>query len=105
MREEQVPRELRDRIVREAGGEPHPGQGGGLLLEEAGDDAQCGMLHNWPHLYANALVDLSDLSDWKTKDQGAYYPHCDVATKVGKQRLALPYGTGGILTSYRKSWA
>jgi len=62
------------------------------------------MLHNWPHLYANALVDLSDLSDWKTKDQGAYYPHCDVATKVGKQRLALPYGTGGILTSYRKSW-
>ena len=62
------------------------------------------MLHNWPHLYANALVDLSDLSDWKTKDQGAYYPHCDVATKVGKQRLALPYGTGGNLTAYRKSW-
>jgi multiple sugar transport system substrate-binding protein len=62
------------------------------------------MLHNWPHLYANALVDLSDLSDWKTKDQGGYYPHCDVATKVGKQRLALPYGTGGNLTAYRKSW-
>ena len=62
------------------------------------------MLHNWPHLYASALVDLSDLSDWKTKDQGGYYPHCDVATKVGKQRLALPYGTGGNLTAYRKSW-
>src|SRR5258708_37068948 len=36
------------------------------------------MLHNWPHLYANALVDVTDLSDWKMKDQGGYYSHCDV---------------------------
>src|ERR1700687_2630254 len=62
------------------------------------------MLHNWPHLYANALVDVSDLSDWKTKDQGGYYSHCEVATKVGSQRLALPYGTGGILTASRQAW-
>ncbi len=39
------------------------------------------MLHNWPHLYANALVDVTDLSDWKTKDQGGYYSHCDVAAR------------------------
>src|SRR5260370_10200944 len=60
-------------------------------------------LHNWPHLYASALVDLSDLSDWKTKDQGGYYPHCDVATKVGKQRLPLPYGPRANPTAYRKA--
>ncbi|MFY9585156.1 MAG: extracellular solute-binding protein, partial [Candidatus Acidiferrales bacterium] len=23
------------------------------------------LLHNWPHLYQNALVDLSDLCEWK----------------------------------------
>ena len=62
------------------------------------------MLHNWPHLYANALVDVSDLSVWKTKEQGGYYPHCEAAAKVGKRWLGLPYGTGGILTAYRKSW-
>ena len=62
------------------------------------------MLHNWPHLYANALVDVSDLSAWKTKEQGGYYPHCEAAAKVGKHWLGLPYGTGGILTAYRKSW-
>src|SRR5262249_53576570 len=26
------------------------------------------MLHNWPHLYANALADVSDLAEWKGKD-------------------------------------
>src|SRR5512147_1526343 len=62
------------------------------------------MLHNWPHLYANALVDVSDLSAWKTKEQGGYYPHCEAAAKVGKRWLGLPYGTGGILTAYLKSW-
>ncbi len=31
------------------------------------------MLHNWPHLYASALTDVSDLADWQGKEQGAYY--------------------------------
>src|SRR5712691_8391304 len=31
------------------------------------------MLHNWPHLYANGLVDVSDLVAWQVKEQGALY--------------------------------
>src|SRR5678816_4956860 len=31
------------------------------------------MLHNWPHLYANGLVDVSDLVEWQVKEQGALY--------------------------------
>jgi multiple sugar transport system substrate-binding protein len=62
------------------------------------------MLHNWPHLYANALADMSDLAEWKAKDQGGYYPHSEAAAKLGKRWLALPYGTGGIIIAYRKSW-
>src|SRR5438034_4809825 len=27
------------------------------------------MLHNWPHLYANALADVSELCEWKARDQ------------------------------------
>ncbi len=62
------------------------------------------MLHNWPQLYANAVVDLSDLCEWKARDQGGYYPHSEAAVHVGNRWLGLPYGTGGILIAYRKSW-
>jgi multiple sugar transport system substrate-binding protein len=62
------------------------------------------MLHNWPHLYANALADVSDLADAKAKEQGAYYPHSEAAARAGQRWLALPYGTGGILIAYRRSW-
>ena len=32
------------------------------------------MLHNWPHLYAGGLADVSDLAEWKAADQGALLP-------------------------------
>src|SRR5215831_6089874 len=62
------------------------------------------MLHNWPHLYASALGDVSDLCEWKAKDQGGYYAHSEAAAKSGKRWLALPYTTGGSLIAYRRSW-
>jgi multiple sugar transport system substrate-binding protein len=62
------------------------------------------MLHNWPHLYAGGLADVSDLCDWKAADQGGYYPHAGAAAKVGGRWLGLPYFTGAPLISYRKSW-
>jgi multiple sugar transport system substrate-binding protein len=62
------------------------------------------MLHNWPHLYAGGLADVSDLCEWKAADQGGYYPHSEAAARLGKQWLALPYATGAPLIAYRKSW-
>ena len=62
------------------------------------------MMHNWPHLYASALADVSDLCEWKAKDQGGYYAVSEAAARAGTRWLALPYGTGGILIAYRKSW-
>ena len=62
------------------------------------------MLHNWPHLYAGGLADVSDLCDWKASDQGGYYPHSGAAAKVGSRWLGLPYFTGAPLIAYRKSW-
>ena len=52
------------------------------------------MLHNWPHLYAGGLADVSDLCEWKATDQGGYYPHSEAAAKLGKRWLALPYRRG-----------
>ncbi|MBI4246358.1 MAG: extracellular solute-binding protein, partial [Candidatus Rokubacteria bacterium] len=62
------------------------------------------MLHNWPHLYQNALVDVSDLAEWKGKDQGGYYGQSEAAARDGKRWLALPYGIVGLQMAYRKSW-
>jgi len=29
-------------------------------------------LHNWPHLYQNGAVDMTDLAEWQAKDQGGF---------------------------------
>jgi hypothetical protein len=62
------------------------------------------MLHNWPHLYANGLVDVSDLVAWQVKEQGALYPLSEANVKVGGKFLALPHGIVPGLIAYRKSW-
>jgi multiple sugar transport system substrate-binding protein len=62
------------------------------------------MLHNWPHLYSSVLADVSDLAEWKGKDQGPYYEQAEQAAREGKRWLALPYNIVGAQFAYRKSW-
>jgi multiple sugar transport system substrate-binding protein len=62
------------------------------------------MLHNWPHLYANGLVDVSDLVAWQVNEQGALYPLSEANVKVSGKFLALPHGIVPGLIAYRKSW-
>jgi multiple sugar transport system substrate-binding protein len=61
-------------------------------------------LHNWPHLYQNGAVELTDLAEWQAKDQGGFYPQSEQAVKDGKRFLALPWSISGLLIAYRKSW-
>ena len=62
------------------------------------------MLWNWPHLYANGLVDVSDVAEPIGKDQGGYYDVFSSTAKVGGRWLAVPHGTGGNAVAYRRSW-
>ena len=62
------------------------------------------MLHNWPHLYAGGLVDMTDLCDWKQRDQGKFYPQSEAATREGSRWLGLPHCVTPALINYRKSW-
>jgi multiple sugar transport system substrate-binding protein len=62
------------------------------------------MLHNWPHLYQNGLVDVTDLAEWQKKEQGAYYVQSEMAVKVGGKFMALPHSIIPGLFAYRKSW-
>src|SRR5438309_8975176 len=62
------------------------------------------MLHNWPHLYENGLLDVSDVAAWQAKDQGGFYAQSETYTKVGGRFLALPHSIVPGLIAYRKSW-
>src|SRR5262249_56557147 len=62
------------------------------------------MLWNWPQLYANALVDVSDVAEPIGKAQGGYYDVFSSTAKVGGKWLAVPHGTGGHPAAYRRSW-
>jgi multiple sugar transport system substrate-binding protein len=62
------------------------------------------MLHNWPHLYENALVDVSDVAEWQAKDQGGFYAQCEAYAKVGGRFMAVPHSMVPGLIAYRKSW-
>ncbi len=62
------------------------------------------MLWNWPHLYANALVDVSDVAEPIGKAQGGFYEVFDASAKVAGKWLGVPHGVGGNAVAYRKSW-
>src|ERR671924_199446 len=52
------------------------------------------MLWNWPHLYANGLVDVSDVAEAIGKAQGGYYDVFNATAKVNGKWLAVPHGVG-----------
>src|SRR5262245_55392883 len=62
------------------------------------------MLWNWPHLYASALVDVSDVADAIAKGQGGFYDIFTASTKVSGKWLGVPHGVGANAIAYRKSW-
>src|SRR3989454_8658617 len=62
------------------------------------------MLWNWPHLYANALVDVSDVAEPIGKAQGGFYDIFSSSAKVGGKWLSMPHGVGANAVAYRRSW-
>src|SRR5256712_8951936 len=62
------------------------------------------MLWNWPQLYANGLVDVSDVADPIGKAQGGFYDVFESAARVGGKWLAVPHAVIGNAVAYRRSW-
>jgi multiple sugar transport system substrate-binding protein len=61
-------------------------------------------LNNWPQLYADSLVDVSDLAEELGKAGGGYYDICRQVGMVGNKWIGVPFTCGGGLVAYRKSW-
>jgi multiple sugar transport system substrate-binding protein len=68
-----------------------------------GPDVICG-LNNWPQLYAESVVDVSDLAEELGKAQGGFYEESKAVANDGKKWIALPWCILGALIAYRKSW-
>ena len=61
-------------------------------------------MHNWPHLYAKSLADVSDVADEIGGQQGGFYDIFPAVAKSERGWLAVPWCALGILLCYRKSW-
>jgi multiple sugar transport system substrate-binding protein len=60
--------------------------------------------YNWAHLYANAVVDVSDIAKELAKAEGGFYDIFPPADEVNGKWLALPHAIVGNAVAYRKSW-
>jgi multiple sugar transport system substrate-binding protein len=66
-------------------------------------DVICG-LNNWPQLYADSVVDVSDLCEEISRAQDGFYKESTVVANNGKKWIAVPWCVLGALVAYRKSW-
>jgi multiple sugar transport system substrate-binding protein len=62
------------------------------------------MQYNWPQLYQNALIDVSDLATQLSKAEGGFYDVYPPADVINGRWLALPHSIVGNAVAYRKSW-
>jgi multiple sugar transport system substrate-binding protein len=59
---------------------------------------------NWAQLYADSLVDVSDIADEVGKTQGGYFPTARAIANDGKRWVAMPFTILGALLANRTSW-
>jgi multiple sugar transport system substrate-binding protein len=60
--------------------------------------------YNWAQLYANAVVDVSDVANDVAKAEGGFYGVFPPSARVGGKWLAVPHSIVGNAVAYRKSW-
>ncbi|HET7884380.1 MAG TPA: extracellular solute-binding protein [Acetobacteraceae bacterium] len=59
---------------------------------------------NWAQLYAESLVDVSDIAEEVGKAQGGYFPTAHDIAFDGKRWIAMPFTILGALLANRTSW-
>ena len=61
-------------------------------------------VNNWAQLYADSVVDVSDVAEEIGKAQGGYYETAQAVAYDGKKWIAVPYTILGVLIANRTSW-
>ena len=63
-----------------------------------------GMAFNWPFLYDEKLLDVTDIADVVGRAAGGWYPGGAEACFVGGKFKAVPFGNIGQLMNWRTDW-
>src|ERR1043166_6175632 len=61
-------------------------------------------INNWAQLYADSVVDVSDICEEIGKAQGGYYETAKAIAYDGKKWLAVPNPIGGLQNVHRAAW-
>jgi multiple sugar transport system substrate-binding protein len=61
-------------------------------------------VNNWSQLYADSVVDVSDLAEDIGKAQGGYFDTAHAVANDGKKWIAVPFTILGVLLAARTSW-
>src|SRR5215471_3722551 len=61
-------------------------------------------VNKWAQLYAESLVDMSDLAEARGKAEGGYFDTAKAVANDGKRWIAMPYTILGVLFACRTSW-
>jgi multiple sugar transport system substrate-binding protein len=61
-------------------------------------------VNNWAQLYADSLVDVSDIAEERGKAEGGYFGTAKDVANDGKRWIAMPYTILGVLYAARASW-
>jgi multiple sugar transport system substrate-binding protein len=60
--------------------------------------------NSYTHLYANSVVDLSDLAEDVGKREGGLFKYARAICSNGKMFMGMPWAVIGGMETYRKSW-
>jgi multiple sugar transport system substrate-binding protein len=60
--------------------------------------------NNYTYIYANSVVDLTDLAEDLGTREGGIYKYCRSFCSNGKMFMSMPWTVPGAMISYRKSW-
>ena len=61
-------------------------------------------VNNWAQLYADSVVDVSDIAEEVGKAQGGYFETARAVANDGKKWIAMPFTILGVLFVNRTSW-
>jgi multiple sugar transport system substrate-binding protein len=60
--------------------------------------------NNYTYIYANSVVDLTDIAEDLSNREGGIYKYCRSFCSNGKMFMSMPWTVPGGMISYRKSW-
>ena len=61
-------------------------------------------LNSYTHLYANSVVDVSEIAEDIGKREGGLYKYARAICSDGKMFMGMPWAVIGGMIAYRKSW-